>query len=93
MGWGQKMNEVLTQTNNTSCFSSVVDYAEHANACEMLLVPIRNNLLQCCSYYALEISIKTIFCYSIMLTMHSNWGCTDITVLADNCFHTMADNR
>lgn len=38
------MNEVLTQTNNICGVSSV---AEHANACEMLLVHIRNNLLPC----------------------------------------------
>jgi len=44
------MSEVLTQTNKICGVSSV---AEHANACEMLLVYIRNKF---CSYYAHEIN-------------------------------------
>lgn len=58
------MNEVLTQTNNICGVSSV---AEHANACEMLLVYIRNNLLPCCIYYTHEILFKTIFNVNVIL--------------------------
>lgn len=36
------MNEVLTQTNKVTIYVTFL-VAEHANACEMLLVYIRNN--------------------------------------------------
>lgn len=81
------MNEILTQTNNIiSGLSAVVHYAQHATACEMLLLSIRCHFLQCCSYYVLRISFKTI-----SSLMRSDQGYTNITITAD--FQGMADNR